>query len=422
MLSKILLYKQHIKASAWYLGASLLVAFISIAVNPLMAMNLSPDDYAIIGYYTAFNMLITPFVSFYLIHYYTKKYFELSDQEREKLKSVILVSLVFFSLLLAAISLGAIFLYTTLFNTNSKIPFFPYAFISILSLPLTGVFTLILVDYRMQRKGRAFFLLSVVNGSLGLILSVLFVVVFKWGALGKLGSLLASNFFVFCYCLYLRKSLFRIKFDKVIFRNALKFCYPLVIAAMLSFFSSGYDRIALEKLGNITELGFYVVGVQIAGYLTIFSTSINDTFQPDIFQSIVQRNFRKCVKIIILKVLFVSVIVLFFIVLAPVIIDILTAGRYIVSTKYAVIIAISTITSVLYHSLSQVTIALGYTYITLINKVIVSCICVLMYTELISRWGAIGASWGTVLSFLLFFLGNLILIFLKVKKIRIENE
>jgi O-antigen/teichoic acid export membrane protein len=239
------------------------------------------------------------------------------------------------------------------------------------------------------------------------------VVVLKYGALGKFLSVFVANLIIFIYCFYTNREIFKVKFNKQIFNDALKFCYPLVIAAMLSFFSNGYDKIVLERIGNVHELGYYVVGVQIAGYLSVFSTSIDDTFQPDIFQSVVQRDFKKCTKIILSKIGLLSVIVLFFIAFAPFLVDVLTAGRYVVSTKYAMIVSLSAISSMLYHSLSQVTIALGYTKITLINKVVGSILCVAMYTMLILKWGAIGAAWGTVVSFIIFFIGNLFLVWIK---------
>jgi len=393
--------------------ASIIPMLFSIIANPFIAMNMSPTDYATVGYYSAFNTLLTPVINFYLLHYYTKKYFELTTEERIELKAVLVKALMFFSLIISVIALFGLYIYTTVFNKGSEIPFSPYALISVMSIPITGIYSLNLVDYRMQRRSKDFFILSVTNGVLALCLSVLLVVVLKYGALGKFLSVFVANLIIFIYCFYTNREIFKVKFNKQIFNDALKFCYPLVIAAMLSFFSNGYDKIVLERIGNVHELGYYVVGVQIAGYLSVFSTSIDDTFQPDIFQSVVQRDFKKCTKIILSKIGLLSVIVLFFIAFAPFLVDVLTAGRYVVSTKYAMIVSLSAISSMLYHSLSQVTIALGYTKITLINKVVGSILCVAMYTMLILKWGAIGAAWGTVVSFIIFFIGNLFLVWIK---------
>lgn len=387
--------------------ASLIPAVIALFTNPFMAMNMSPRDYAITGYYSSFSVLFSSLINFYLIHFYIKRYFELSTEARRELRSVIVKALIYFSLLVAFFALLSLFLYTIFFNKTTKIPFWPYAVISVMSIPLTGVMGLLLADYRMQRASWSFFKLSLTAKLSVTGVGLLFVVGFKWGALGSLSSTFLVNICVLGYCIYICRDLFLIPFNWKIFLNAIKFCYPLVIAAMLGFFSSGYDRVLLERQGDVVTLGIYAVGVSIATHLNIFSTAVNDTFQPDIFQSIVQRNFKKCAKVIGVKVGIIGLIVLAFIICAPFLVKILTAGRYVASTKYAMIASASLVSSSIYYSISQVTVALGYTQITLINKIMGSLLCIMMYEYFINRWGAIGAAWGTVVSFLLFFAGNL---------------
>ena len=196
---------------------------------------------------------------------------------------------------------------------------------------------------------------------------------------------------------------------------------------MLGFFSNGYDRVFLERLGNVQELGYYVVGVQIAGYITIFQTTLGSTFQPDIFQSIAERNYKKLAKISTLLIGGVTIIVIIFIVAAPLVIQILTAGRYMQSVKYTQIVAFSTITSAIYYTISQVTIALGKSYLTLFNKIITSICSIALFSMLINKYQFNGAAWGLVLSFLVSAIGNLTLLAIfkskpKVKGYEIKNS
>lgn len=415
MLAVIDRFGGHIKNLGIYLLASLIPMIVSVLINPLIALNMSAADYAVVGYYTAFNTLLTPVITFYLTHYYTKRYFEFDQQERLVLKATIFKTLISFSFGVALLSFIGLYGYTALFNRSSDIPFMPYALITVFTLPLIGIYSLTLVEYRMQRKSKSFFWLSVSNGLLSSLMIVLLVVLLKFGATGKLVATLLGALIVFVVCLILNKELFGYKFDRAIFKEAVVFCIPLVIASVLSFFSGGYDRILLERSGELTALGIYVVGFSIASYLNVFTNSINDTFQPDVFQSVVKKNYRKCAKIIVVKVGLITLIVAAFIVAAPLLIRLLTAGRYVDSTPFAVIVSLSCITSMLYHSFSQVTIAKGYTSITLLSKIFGSILCVFLYQFLIRRFGATGAAWGVVLSFALFFLVNLILFVIREK-------
>lgn len=399
-----------------YLSASLIPMVLSLITNPWIAKNLPPVDYAIIGYYLGFNTLLTPFINFYLLHYYTKRFFETSDAEREELRATIFKSLIYFSLALSIIAIGGLYIYTEIYNEKSQIAFFPYAIISVMSLPVVGIYSLSLTDLRMQRRSWDFFKLSVSNGVLVTVVTFLFVVTFKWGAIGKLSATLLATTTVFIYLLIKHRRLLAIPFNRTIFKTSVKFCFPLVLAAMLTFFSSGYEKVVLERMGNLIEMGIYVVGATIAGYISVFSKSIDDTFQPDIFQSIVKKDYGRCFKVIVTKIALISTIVIVFIATAPYVIDILTAGRYTSSVGYAQIIAISSITSMLYYSFSQVTVAMGYTSITLVNKIIGSILSIIAYTILIDKFGAYGAAWGVVLSYIFFFVGNVILVFIKKKK------
>lgn len=76
--------------------ASIIPMFIHLVTNPLIALNMTPVDYAIVGYFTSFNSLLTPLITFYAFAYYTKRYFELADNERLVLKATIFKSLIFF--------------------------------------------------------------------------------------------------------------------------------------------------------------------------------------------------------------------------------------------------------------------------------------------------------------------------------------
>lgn len=415
LLHKLVQFKNQILNLGIYFFAALIPMCLSLISNPFIAKNMSPEDYAITGYYSGFTSLFGPLVSFYLLHYYTKRYYELDEKGRTILRATLFKALIYFSLFLAFIAIAALFIYTTFFNSESEIPFLPYAFMSFLSLPLTGIYMLDLADYRMSRQSRNFFALSVFNGITRVVLSLLFVVVLKLGAFGSMSGTLVSNFIIFAFVFFKNKDLIKINFDYSVFKKAVVFCWPLVIASMLTFFSTGYDKVFLERLGDLTALGIYSVGVSIAAYMNVFGSAINDTFQPDIFQNVVQRKYRTCLKYIAIKLMIMTACVAVFCLFAPYIISILTFGRYESSTIFAVIVSLSSITSMLYYSMSQVTVALGYTSITLVNKIIGSIISIISFNLLINYFGAIGAAWGVVLSYFYFFLGNVVLVLIKKK-------
>lgn len=203
------------------------------------------------------------------------------------------------------------------------------------------------------------------------------------------------------------------------------FCFPLVVAAMLGFFSGGYDKVYLERFVSLKMLGNYSVGISIAGMMYVFSDAIGTTFTPDLYQSITVRDYRRFAKFVLFKLVLILAVVIPFIIFAPVAIRILTAGRYMDSVVYCRIAVLATLTSSLYYSFIQLTIALKHNYITLLTRIGGSILCIFMFNGLIREWGATGAAWGSVFSFLIFTGCNILLISgnygLKWLKLRYHN-
>ena len=76
----------YVKNAGLYFGSSLLVAIIGVLLNPIFAMNLSHEDYAIIGYYTSFNVFLIPLLHCCLISYYSRQYFFISPEFKQTMQ------------------------------------------------------------------------------------------------------------------------------------------------------------------------------------------------------------------------------------------------------------------------------------------------------------------------------------------------
>lgn len=397
------IYLKRIGAFLQYFGSTLVVAVIQVCINPMMAKNLSPEDYATIGYFSSFNLLLTPLITFFLTNFYTQRYFKVGEEERENIKATVMKLAIYLSFAMAVLSILGLYIYHVLINKASDIPFSPYAFLTVFAIPLTGLYSLKLTEYRLKRDARNFALVTIGNGILAAVLAVVFVAIIKWGAFGRLFATILGNGVVFGVIVILERKYFRGKLDMKIVKEVLHFCWPLAIAGMLSFFNNGFDKVLLERLGNLSELGYYSVGVQIAGYLTIFSNAVNSTFQPDIYECYSKKNFKKLAMYIGVIVGSITACALLYIAIAPFIIDLLTAGRYVYSAHYSQIIALSTITAAIYYSSSQISIAMGYTKLLMWVKVFGGALSAVSFILLIRYFQFEGAAIGNVISYLIYF-------------------
>ncbi len=392
-------FKYHINSIGWYLGSSLLAAFIGIALNPLMAKNLSAEDYAIIGYYTSFNLLLLPLMHLNLMSYFMKKFFTLSKDDRERMSNVIVISLI-------PIGLLVLFVFSTLFyfyckKTNVAFAFFPYAILTFLQV-YTGLFvTFYLTKLRINRKSKMYGFITILSSLLAAFFSVIFVVIYKNGADGRLWSLLISSLLLALFSF--KMSLTKWEFDWLILKEALIFGYPLTISAILWYFISGIDRAILVGLNDSYTFGIYSIAIQMSGYLLIIYTSLSTAFEPDIFQAVAEKRLKKMMLIlctIMGVVIFVNVL---FIIFAPFLISFLTAGRYIAATSFAQILSLQNITMSAYYLIVKVHIAHGYVKTELFVRIFGAILTILLFRFLIDKFSFYGAAWGQVFSFLILF-------------------
>lgn len=345
-----------------------------------------------------------------MVHYYIKEYFRIDDDSRRLLFAAIAKALMWFSALVSVVCLLGVLGYLLIFNKDSELPIFPYLAMTVFSLPLCGLYSLVQARHRIGRDSISFFKLTTSSGVLSVILSLIFVVFIKWGAFGKLLAPLLSNACVFLFLLVHYKRDIFIPTKKGEYIKIFSFCWPLALSATLGYFTNGFDRTYLETLGNTTEYGIYIVGVSMGQYLTIFGTAISNTFQPDIYETVVKKQWSKYAKVCCMQIGMIAMLVLVFIILAPYVIDILTAGRYTMSTPFAQIISLSTLTSSIYFLINNYTITTNRPKLYLYTSIIGSLIIIIMMPLMVKSFGFYGGAWMSVVSFVGFSMVNVLLL------------
>lgn len=407
--------RKTVQDTGLYLLASIIPMLLLIVVNPFLAKGLSPFDYAVIGYLSSFAAIETPLIQFFVMRYFLSNYYRDGIEERRRNKTVVVQLLIVFSLLMTILVGGSICCYHYIFNRESNIPLFPFLIFSISTIWVGGLYSFQLAEYRIERRTKEYCIYGVTNGVLRVILIFLCVVCLKQGAWGYEFATFLSAFVFFIITLYrFREFIFK-SFDVKLVKQVLVFCWPLALAGCLEFFTDGYSRVLLERVGDDKEYGIYSVGNQFAKYINIFTMTLYSTFNPDLYESVANHNKKKLFKVC--GVIFGAeiVVVLVYIILAPFVIDILTASRYVESARYSQILAVAQIFVVGFYLMNDITIAAGFSKVVLSTKVIASTISIFVLGYIVSRWEFYGAAYGQILMFVIFIIVNFICFIWKVR-------
>lgn len=404
-----------IKDTGLYLLASIIPMTLLIAINPFLAKNLSPFDYAIIGYLSSFAAIETPLIQFFIIRYYLSNYYKVGFEDREKIKATVVQLLIVFSLFMTIIVGGSICCYHYLFNGDSTIPLFPFLLFSIGAIWIGGLYSFQLAEYRIERRTKKYCIYCVASGILRVAIIFLSVVLLKQGAWGYEFATFLSSFVFFTITFYrLRIYIFQ-AFNGKLAGKLFVFCWPLALAGCLEFFTDGYSRVLLERVGKDDEYGIYCVGNQFAKYINIFTMTLYSTFNPDLYESVAKHNKKKLFKVCGLILGVEVVVVLLYILLAPFVIDILTAGRYVESVQYSQILAVAQVSVVGFYLMNDITIAAGFSKVVLSTKIIASTIAIFVLGYIVNRWEFYGAAYGQILMFVMFVFVNFVCFIWKIR-------
>jgi O-antigen/teichoic acid export membrane protein len=397
LFDRIIILRDHLKNLSLYLLASIITSFMGIMINPFLAINLSPKDYAIIGYFTSFNTLILPILSFSLLSYYSRNYYRISEEDRQSVLDTLIVIQIIIGLIGLLFVLTGFYVYMNVAKVN--FPFFPFAVLCFIPTFFSCFYNFLLVEKRMRRQAISYFKIVIVNAIIGVAFMVLFVVVLKYGAIGRFWAALIPPVGIGIYSIFKLLSKFQVK--KQVFIDALTFGWPISLSAILYYFLSGIDRAMLEKLNDTNTFGYYNVAIQISTYFYIFYSAILQTFEPDIYKSIAENNRKKLLKICIGIIVLNAFPTLLFIIFAHPVVKILTFGRYMDSVTFSQILALKNIALGICFLVSDIIIGFGYPNIELINRVIGAGLSVILFYLLISKFGFYGAAWGQSISVVL---------------------
>jgi O-antigen/teichoic acid export membrane protein len=155
--------------------------------------------------------------------------------------------------------------------------------IGIVYVLFNGLFYLIQNQFRWELRSKTFAAVSLVLSITTAVLSVTFAYIFRMGLEGLLiamliGSVFATTLGVF----YLRRTI-KARFDRKILVEMLSFSSPLVLSGIMVWITLYIDRIMINKLLSLREVGLYGVGYRIASIAGLAITGFQGALTPLVF-------------------------------------------------------------------------------------------------------------------------------------------
>lgn len=411
--------RKNVLNSFYYFGGTFIQFLIAIFTQPIYSRYLELNDFAIMGYFTAVQAVLYPLFSMSLPFYYLAKYWKIENGETPQNNlSFILNFLNISNGLIAIISFILVSIYFKAFNVT--IPLTPFIFIVLAQLFFEKYKSYYLIECRVQKNGLHFFLINILQIALNTGFSLYFVVLLKSGAMGRMSGPLLGVVITGLIALVLlikeKKYVFSFKTDRKKIKQALKYCIPLIIGAYAYYPIGNIDRIFLERLGNITEYGYYSIGLTISGFAGTFFLALYQSFEPDLYRFIAHKKYKQYAIFLFFFIIILGALTLLFIFFSEPVVSYLTSGRYTHASSYANIFIIGIFFMSVGGVFEQLFTAYGATKYVMWRNILMGVFCVITYYFMIKHYQFPGANINRVVTSVFYLISGALLFFIYVKR------
>ena len=260
--------------------------------------------------------------------------------------------------------------------------------------------------YRVEQRPWAFLAASLANIAITVAATVLFVVVWEWGAVGVVAGNFTGTLAVYLALLAVRREQLGLELDRPLLRAMQRFGLPLVPSALALIVVSFSDRFFLSHLSSLAEVGLYEIGARIASAMVLLLTAFRAAW-PAFAYSIEDEDEAKRTYAFVLTYLIVVAtwLAVALGLLAPWLVQLLATEAFYAGERVVAPLAFAT---AVFAGYVVIAIGVGRAKRTEFNWVITgaaAALNVVLNLLLIPRYGMEGAAAATVASYALMFVG-----------------
>lgn len=318
-----------VKNSALYSFTTLLQKGAAFFLLPLYTAFLTPEDYGIVNVVTSVSSFMAVLIMMALNGAATRFHYKDSDEGYRKVLWGTITTIVFIS----SLGWGAVFFTLHRFLVDpfiGEIDFYPYAVIGLANTVITPLY-LLFQSYLQARQEAMHYSINTFSHFLVQVgLAIVFIAVYKMGAVGMLLSNVITSLIFFLYVLIVFIPRIKIGINKKVANDSFKYSLPL-LPHQISIWSAGtIDRLFLNGYKGEAVTGIYSVGQQFGNVVGTIAYSVNQAFVPWFFQMIEKgkEGYRKIEQMGLISVIGYSLIAFAISLFAPEILRVMVSEKF----------------------------------------------------------------------------------------------
>ena len=236
----------------------------------------------IYGYILVVIGFINTFLMLGLDNAYARYFFEYKNaRERSTLTTTIIFFLIFWSVFVVSIS--SFFVGDIVFVLLKTYEYNGVFLVAIAGIPLRIISSVLNQALRNQFKTQQFVIFNFFSTLLTIIFALILLFL-KFGLISIFIALIASDIIVLPFKFFAIRNLLSFRINIGILRKLLSFGIPFLPSSIAYWIYSSSDRIMLERMSALEDLGVYTVAVSLSSVMAIVCNSIAQAWSPHAIQ------------------------------------------------------------------------------------------------------------------------------------------
>lgn len=287
-----------ISGAGIYLLSNVVNSIIPFILLPILTRYLSPEEYGEVAVFYTLLGALGAFVGATFVGAVGRKFYDANLKENELSE--------FIGSCIQLIVLCTLFVFLIFYLFQEILSDFllikkDYVLLSVIVSFCSVIIALRLGQWQVEKKAARYGVLQFLQGFLNMLLSLIFVVYFLYGVDGRISAQIISGLF------FSVVALFSLKKDGLInifiwrrknLFELLSFGIPLIPHVVGGFLLTSVDRLIINRELGLTEVGIYMLGVQLVSAAGIVFDAINKAYVPWLFEKLKINDYKEKEKIV----------------------------------------------------------------------------------------------------------------------------
>lgn len=396
--------KDFIKRFIGFSLGPIISAFISLAIVPITTHFIIPEEFGKASMYTMALSISSLFIYLGMDQSFTRE-FNAEDDKKSLFWNSLIIPLIF------SFILGAVY---TVFYKNISIMMFDsierYIMIVLaLSLPFAVIDRFNLLLIRMQEKARLYSVLNIISKTINLVVLIPYLLYVDKSFKGVINAgFISLVLMCIVECFFVRDYwISKFKINKKLINKMFRYGMPLIPASIIVWLLNSMDKMAMRYFLNgkegFEQIGLYGAAFKIVAVINIVQSAFCTFWTPTAFRWYEEKvEKEKFIRVSNMLMCIMNIMFMGIVVFRNLIIKIL-ASSY---TNASIIVPFLLFLPIMYTVSEATCLGISFSRKTYYNIVVSAVAAIANYIlnyMLVPKYGALGASIATGVSYTIFF-------------------